>query len=270
MSSSRQEQCSLKLTALTLMTFDGFMSETKTPRQRAREQTMADILRIGREHLTSQGAAALSLRAVARDLGVVSSAVYRYVSSRDELLTLLIVDAYNDLGNRVDADIAEASADPLARFFALAGAVRSWALGEPARYALLFGTPVPGYQAPAERTNDAGTRVVVALIAIIEDAWQTGDLHWPPAQGNRTVDLPSPLATDLETLRNEYGLTVPVELIARGMSCWSGLFGAVNFEVFGHFGDSTFTDAGEMFHQTIRLLALQLGLAPEADPREAP
>ncbi len=246
------------------MTFDGGMSETKTPRQRAREQTMADILRIGREHLTSQGAAAVSLRAVARDLGVVSSAVYRYVSSRDELLTLLIVDAYNDLGHRVDTVIAEASVDPFARFVALAGAVRSWALGEPARYALLFGTPVPGYQAPAERTNDAGTRVVVALMAIIEDAWKTGDLSWPPAEGNRAVDLSPPLATDLEAIRNEYGLTVPVELVARGMACWSGLFGAVNFEVFGHYGPSTFTDAGDLFHHTTVLLAGQVGLAPRA------
>ena len=67
---------------------------TGTPRERARRQTMADITRIGREHLTAEGAAALSLRAVARDLGVVSSAVYRYVKSRDELLTLLVIDAY--------------------------------------------------------------------------------------------------------------------------------------------------------------------------------
>ena len=79
-----------------------------TPRERARAQTLADITRIGRDHLAADGAAALSLRAVARDLGVVSSAVYRYVKSRDELLTLLVVDAYNELGDAVDAAVEDA------------------------------------------------------------------------------------------------------------------------------------------------------------------
>lgn len=122
-----------------------------TPRAKARARTMADILRIGRDHLATEGAAALSLRAVARDLGVVSSAVYRYVASRDELLTLLVIDAYDELGDAVDAAIADAE-DSSDQFRALGRAVRGWGLREPARYALLFGSPVPGYQ--ARRTHD--------------------------------------------------------------------------------------------------------------------
>ena len=118
-----------------------------TPRERAREQTLQDITRIGREQLAAVGAAALSLRAVARDLGVVSSAVYRYVKSRDELLTLLVVDGYNELGDAVEAAVASA-AGPREQFLALGRAVREWALREPARYGLLFGSPVPGYDAP--------------------------------------------------------------------------------------------------------------------------
>lgn len=128
---------------------------TGTPRARARQQTMADILRIGREHLATHGAAALSLRAVARDLGVVSSAVYRYVASRDELLTLLVVDGYTELADTVDDALADVAADAHAEQFRVLGhAVRTWALREPARYALLFGSPVPGYHAPAEQTTD--------------------------------------------------------------------------------------------------------------------
>ena len=72
-------------------------AKPSTPRERARAQTIQDIVRIGREHLALHGAAALSLRAVARELGVVSSAVYRYVGSRDELLTLLVVEGYTEL-----------------------------------------------------------------------------------------------------------------------------------------------------------------------------
>src|SRR4249919_2355012 len=82
----------------------------RTPRERARAQTVADIVRLGREHLALHGAAALSLRAVARDLGVVSSAVYRYVESREELLTLLVVDGYNALGDSVDTALRRAPA----------------------------------------------------------------------------------------------------------------------------------------------------------------
>ena len=118
---------------------------------------MRDIVRIGRAHLATDGAAALSLRAVARDLGVVSSAVYRYVASRDELLTLLVVDGYDELGDAVDAALAQVDrADHAGRMVAIGRAVRAWALAEPATYALLFGSPVPGYEAPAERTTGPG------------------------------------------------------------------------------------------------------------------
>src|ERR687897_2150882 len=82
-----------------------------SPRARARVRTIRDIVRIGREHLATEGAAALSLRAVARDLGLVSSAVYRYVASRDELLTLLVVDGYDELGDAVDAALAPVDRD---------------------------------------------------------------------------------------------------------------------------------------------------------------
>jgi len=105
-----------------------------TPREQARARTMADIVVIGRQHLATEGAAGLSLRAVARDLGVVSSAVYRYVPSRDDLLTLLVVDAYTELGDtaaRVEAAVDRT--DLPGRWRALSGAVRGWALAEPSR-----------------------------------------------------------------------------------------------------------------------------------------
>ena len=150
----------------------------RTPRERARAQTIADIVRLGREHLAVHGAAALSLRAVARDLGVVSSAVYRYVENRDELLTLLLIDAYGELGDEVDAAVGRVAGRGLhaGRFQALGRAVRGWAIREPARYALLFGSPVPGYRAPAERTTGPGTRVIFSLMAIFDAAWRAGAL----------------------------------------------------------------------------------------------
>lgn len=229
---------------------------------------MAEIMRIARDQLVAEGPAALSLRAVARQLGIVSSAIYRYVSSRDELLTLLIVEAYSDLGGQVEKAVAAAPAHPLERFTALARAVRSWALDDAARYALLFVTPVPGYAAPAALTNDAGTRVVVALFTILDQAWANGMITTAVSgsAGDQEPAIPERLGRDLEAIRQDYGISMPAELVARGFSCWSGLFGAVTFEVFGHYGPATFGDPGEIFERTIRLLATQVGLGPRCQP----
>ena len=234
-----------------------------TPRERARARTIEDIVRLGREHLALHGAAALSLRAVARDLGVVSSAVYRYVENREELLTLLLVDAYNELGDEVDAAVAALpEADFSGRFNALGSAVRRWALREPARYGLLFGSPVPGYRAPAERTTGPGTRVIYALMALLDGAYRAGRLAAPGGQ----AAVAAPLAADLERIRAGMGLAVPDGLLARGALVWTSLFGAISFEVFGQYGADTFAAPDELFAHHLAALADLAGLGPSADP----
>jgi AcrR family transcriptional regulator len=227
-----------------------------TPRARARQQTMRDIVRIGREHLATEGAAALSLRAVARDLGLVSSAVYRYVASRDELLTLLVVDGYDELGDAVDAALARVDAsDHAERMRVIGRAVRAWALAEPATYALLFGSPVPGYEAPAEQTTGPGTRVVRRLVEVWEDAWVAGAVSLPDEPVT-----PRRLARDLARIRRELGLTAPDALVARGMLAWAALFGCVSFEVFGQYGPDTFSDPKDIFELHLRTLVEAVGL----------
>ncbi|MBF6328013.1 TetR/AcrR family transcriptional regulator [Nocardia transvalensis] len=231
------------------------MADT-TPRARARARTMADIVRIGREHLAVHGAAALSLRAVARDLGVVSSAVYRYVRSRDELLTLLVVDGYTELADAVDAALDAAPDDPAQRLRVLGRAVREWALAEPARYGLLFGTPVPGYHAPAQETVAPGTRVIGALLRVIESAYRAELLPVP--------DPPPPvspsLSGDFGRILQEFGVDLPDWLLARAISVWAGLFGAVSFEVFDMYGKDTFGDRSEVFERHLDNLGAMLGL----------
>ncbi len=223
-----------------------------TPRALAREQTMREIVRIGREQLATVGPAELSLRAVARELGVVSSAVYRYVASRDELLTLLIVDAYDELGDEVDAAVGTGS--PRTRLLRIAEAVRTWAVREPSRYALIFGTPVPGYAAPRDQTVDPGTRVVVALVALIEEAYVAGQVADPGGSLPRTV------RSDLDAIRREYGLAMPATLLARGFAVWTGIFGAVSFDVFDQYGPDTITDRSALLRVQVGLLADALGL----------
>lgn len=228
---------------------------TGTPRERARAQTMQDIIRIGREHLATHGAAALSLRAVARDLGVVSSAVYRYVSSRDELLTLLVVDGYNDLGDAVDAALErEPQTDYRARFRAIGWAVRDWGVREPARYGLLFGSPVPGYEAPTEQTTGPGTRVIVALIQLYDAAYQAGAVSIPAS-----IAVPEKLGSDFDAIRSEFDIATPDNLIARGVLVWAALFGAINFDLFDQYGPGTFTDRGALFGFHLEVLLETVG-----------
>lgn len=226
-----------------------------TPRELARARTEAEIIRLGREQLASVGPANLSLRAIARELGIVSSAIYRYVRSREELLTLLIIDGYTSLGEEVDQAVAAVpKTDHRGRFFALGHAVRRWALGEPARYGLLYGTPVPGYDAPGERTTGPGTRVVVTLADIAEQAWCDGALSLP--QQNVAASLGQDLAAVVEQLQ----LSAPPELVRQVALVWAALFGCVSFEVFGQYGQGTFADPAALFEAQLGQLARLLGL----------
>ena len=250
-----QEQCSHLLTVLTeTWTMIGMAG---TPRDRARVQTMNEIVRIGRHHLATEGAAALSLRAVARDLGVVSSAVYRYVKSRDELLTLLLVDGYDELGDAVDAAVADVAADDyVGRQAAIGRAVRAWGLAEPATYALLFGSPVPGYEAPAERTMGPGTRVVRALVTLWSEAYAAGRFA-PP-----TLEVTSPgLAAAFDQVRDELGVPLPGGVLAAGVFGWAALFGCVSFEIFGQYGSDALGDPAALFEHHLDLLAHAVGLS---------
>lgn len=196
--------------------------------------------------------------------------MYRYVENRDELLTLLLIDAYGELGDEVDAAVGRvAEADFAGRFQALGRAVRSWAIREPARYALIFGSPVPGYRAPADRTTGPGTRVIYSLMAIFDAAWRAGALGaGAPAVGVATaavpaVEVPERLASDLQSIRKELGLAVPDDLLARGALVWTSLFGAISFEVFGQYGADTFSARGDLFEHHLAVLAGMIGL-PEA------
>lgn len=191
-----------------------------------------EIKAIARRHLAEDGAAGLSLRAVARDLGMSSSAVYRYVQSRDELLTLLIVDAYDALGEaaeRADATVTRRQ-DVVGRWVAVAGAVRAWALGRPEEWALVYGSPVPGYRAP-DATVGPAARVQVVLVHLLEDAVAHGLMALPTGD----VPVPAALGRELRELAAGAGTpAVPEPVLARGLLVWASLVGAVSYELFGH------------------------------------
>jgi AcrR family transcriptional regulator len=224
---------------------------TGTPRQRARAQAIEDIKRIAKEQLAREGGAALSLRAIARELGIVSSAVYRYVPSRDDLLTMLIVDAYNSLGDAVEAAEGACARDDLrGRWLALGSAARAWAVERPSEYTLIYGSPVPGYQAPDEQTGNPGTRVSFLVLALLVEIQRRRPSSAP---------LSGPLGEDFTALRDMLGLEIGDDLLARGYLVFTALFGLISFELFGQLRGS-FTDYAAHFDHQLGSLADLLGI----------
>jgi AcrR family transcriptional regulator len=217
-------------------------------RQETRDRIERDIVAVGRRHLVTDGAAGLSLRAIARDLGMVSSAVYRYVTSRDDLLTLLIVDAYTELADAVDRAAREATGSWRDRLLEMARAARRWAIDQPASWALVYGSPVPGYHAPADLTVGPGTRVVGALFTVVAEGVAAGDV---PDVG------PSPsraTSSDFAGIRAEFGFAGGDATVMKCMLLWAALIGAISLEVFGQYGADTLTDPEDVFDGQIRLL----------------
>lgn len=224
-----------------------------SPRARARAETTEEIKRIAREHLAAEGPN-LSLRAVARDLGVVSSAVYRYFASRDELLTALIIDGYASMGEAVErAEAAVPRRDLPGRWRALCAAVRDWSRDRPHEYALLYGSPVPGYAAPQETIAQAQRPLTVAM-DILRDGVARGIV---PVPADR---LPRAVRTDVEQIRTIAGFEhVPPTVLARAMTAWALLFGTISFELFGRYGNGVL-DLDAYFEHQVRVMARYLGL----------
>lgn len=236
------------------------MPSAPSARSRIRAELTREITDAARRRLAEDGASALSLRAVARDLGMVPSALYRYVPSRDALLTALIIDAYHAL-----ADVAE-EADPLTgpegrRWVLVSAAVRSWGLEHPHEWALVYGSPVPGYAAP-EATIAAALRVVKALARPLLDAHRAGYLvpAAPVVAGAPAGEPAVALATALAPVGERVLPGVPDEVIAHAVAAWTQVIGAVSLELFGHYRNGVL-DPAVLFAHTMRNLAAAQGLS---------
>jgi hypothetical protein len=173
--------------------------------------------------------------------------VYRYVASRDALLTLLLIDAYSDLADTVGQARAGIDNGWRADVTTIAHALRQWALDQPADWALLYGSPVPGYRAPAELTTGPGTRVVGMLFDAVATGVATGDIALTEHH------VAQPMSTDLVRVRDEFGFPGDDALVIRCTAVWALLVGAVSLEVFGQYGIDTFTDTSVLFDEQIRL-----------------
>jgi len=226
-------------------------------RARVRAEMIDEIKDAARRQLATEGAN-LSLRAIARELGVVSSALYRYFASRDELLTALIIDAYNAFGaagEQADAAVAD-RLDLVGRWLAVTHAWRDWALAHPAEYALIHGSPVPGYAAPRDTVGPANRRFVV-LAAILHDGGQAGALTRAPVA---LPPVPAPLSAELATISAAVGAAADADLTARVLMAAIEIFGALNFELFGQL-NNTIDERQAWFDLQARVMASLVGLS---------
>lgn len=285
------------------------MAETRawaprTARERARAELTREIREEARRQLAATGAGGLSLRAVARELGMVSSALYRYYPSRDDLLTALIIDAYDALGEVTERAVAPAAdhaaggdraagGTARARWVAGCQAIRAWARSNPHQYALIYGSPVPGYRAP-EATIGPASRVPLAFAGVLASAAADGELA-AGAPGDRVAagapsgsggvggvggvgesgtgaagagdgdQAKSPggggeLAVQAASLATALRRPdVPPDALVRAVIAWTQLFGMISFELFGQFVGS-FEPADALFAHAVDRLAAFVGL----------
>ena len=199
-------------------------TDAGTPRERYRTQVRAEIKERAWEQIATAGASALSLNAIAKQMGMSGPALYRYYSNRDALITDLIRDAYRSL-----ADTFQAAHAAGADVAGLAHALRGWALEDPQRYFLIYGTPVPGYHAPQDITG-----ISSEIMATLLDAWAA-----------LTQDSPAtPFSTHLDDHRDwADGHPAPSTTLHRALNFWTRMHGVLSLELAGHFTGMGFDPA---------------------------
>jgi AcrR family transcriptional regulator len=216
--------------------------EPPTMRERYRAQVRGEVKQEALRQLAESGPAGLSVSAIGKQLGVSGPALYRYFTGRDELLTELVIDAYHDLADALRAAAGPApSAEPRARFEALARAYRSWALAQPHRYRLLFGPPLSGYDAHAQRLVDASQAAMNQLLGVLREL---GDTAAPP---------PQPLASQLTAWAQAHDPGTGPATALRAVLTWSRLHGLVSLEIAGNFA-SMGIDPDQVFEAQLATL----------------
>ncbi|WP_162605702.1 TetR/AcrR family transcriptional regulator [Jiangella aurantiaca] len=232
-------------------------------RERARAATVDEIKQTAMGLMREQGTTDFRFSDIARLMGMTAPALYRYFADRDELLTGLIVDAYDDLGEAVaEARDKVPLDDPGARFVAVAESYRRWAREEPVRFALIFGLPVPGYQAPEEGpTTEAARRAMAQLKALFYEAAQAGVLRPPQLHDDDGV-IAGLLAEHHEPTESPAidGPPIPPETFQAMLFCWSNVHGFAGLEAYGHLEWMPQELRDAIFESSIRQVAEVAGL----------
>lgn len=225
-------------------------------KERQRAAVRDEIKTTARAHMAQAGAASLSLRAVASTMGLSSAAIYYYYPNRDALITDLIVDAYRTLAHTLrTADVEHEQHDIAERLYAVMLAYRSWAIAAPAEFELIFGAPIPGYQAPGEVTTPEARAALQPLATLFVAAYDAGRLRLAPA----APPPPPVVASHATAWLADTGQSMPLPVLLAMLHAWGLGHGLVALELNGQL-QPIIGDAGALFEHAVRSVLHTLGV----------
>lgn len=240
----------------TLLTKFTVLTMELSRREQKRLETEFEIKEVARQQMAEVGAASLSLRAIARKMGMSAPALYRYFPNRDALVTTLIIEAFTSLGDamlRAEEDID--SDDFHGRFRAVAQAFRSWAMTHPQDFSLIYGTPIPGYHAPREQTVEPAGRVMLIMGMALARALEAEQLPIPEPYVNLTPTM--------QAVVDDIADYLPPDISTNGvvltMSVWARLYGVIWGELYDHFIPGLY-ETGALYEVEVNALCSMLGL----------
>lgn len=230
-----------------------------TRRERLRRATVDEIKTLARRQLAEAGPGGLSLRAITREMGMSSSALYRYFSSQDDLVSALIVDAYHSVTAAMVAALGDqGSVDQVASMSTVFHAHRQWTRDSPSDFALIFGTPVPGYQAPAPVTGPAAGRYGAVMAKVYAAAVDSGAADPARAEVPESIQLGEAFSSLLEGTPSTY----PPRQAGIVMNAWASIIGFLMVETFGSLS-TLIQDPDQLFDAHVRTVLLGMGFRPE-------
>lgn len=231
-------------------------------RERLHAEMKEEIKAVARRQMAVEGNEALSLRAIARQMEVTAPALYRYFASRDELITALILDAFNGLADAmaaadVDACARHGDAAYGARLLQVMLTYRTWALAHPTDFTLIYGTPIPGYQAPTETTAAASARSMTTPLAILGAAFHARVLHIPA----ELQTIPPTVVSALAAVATKWHAAAPIPPYYIGVIGWTRCHGMIMLELFHH-TPPVVGDTAAMYEAELVAFLTRLGLPP--------
>ena len=214
------------------------------------------IKAVARQQMAEHGTAGLSLRGIAREMGITAPAIYNYFPRLDDLITALIVDAFTALADAIEAAESAVQSEACGpKILASCLAYREWAIAHPVDFQLIYGNPIPGYVAPAEITVPLARRPFDGLFRLFLKAYQTGELVVPAAY----APVPASITAHFATWLPEAGYDFPDVLLCLLMSGWARIHGMVMLELFEHLGPVV-GDTAAFFRYEIDAFLCHLGL----------
>jgi AcrR family transcriptional regulator len=237
----------------------------QTRRDRLRAATTEEIIQTARRLLVTSGPKAMSLRAIASEIGMTAPGLYRYFDSYEELLRHVCASIFTELGGDIQQAIQAASAtDPepgqvteklTLKMVAACREFRRWALNHQAEFALLFGVPLPGFDdGRYDIADECALAFAGTFFALFLELWSRAPF---PVAAAEQID--PGLRDQLVRYRDALGADIPVGAVLTFLRCWIVLYGAVSMEVFGHI-NFALPDAAPMFEITLADLASLVGL----------